>query len=513
MPKGSMPALVGVGQTLSQWDAAKSPDNAPSPLSLAVAASRRALSDAGIDASAIDTIAAVRTFEDSIPGDHHPHGHNTNLPGTIARDLGAAPQRAIYDTVGGQSPQALANEIAARIHAGEIDCALIAGAEASRASKTARKHGVELDWADGDGLAIEDRGMGERLLSRYEIKHGLVKPAYFYALFENAMAARDRETRSQRRATMSALLTKFAAVAATNPYAQFPTPRSADFLSQPSADNYPFADPYLKWHMAQDAVNQGAAMLIMSEAKADALGVAPAKRVYLHGGGEASDSHVSLRPKLDGSSAMDAAINRALTQAGKTSADMHAFDLYSCFPCAVFSALSVLGIAHETETRPLTMTGGLPFFGGPGNNYSLHAIASMAGHLRAAPGQFGLVLANGGWMSKQAAGVWSATRPRTYAPIMPPADTSQTPSIPLLSPSHSASAALPSATGAVETYTLVHAKSAPVGAIIFARTDSGERFIAVAAPDAMARLLADESPVGSPVTITAKDEVNTFSFV
>ena len=118
MAKGSMPVLVGVGQSLSQWDGSAGLTGAPSPLSLMVEASRSALADtggAGI-AGAVDTIAVVRIFEDSVRNAPHPHGHNTNLPGTLARDIGASPARLIYETVGGQSPQALVNEMAAKIH-------------------------------------------------------------------------------------------------------------------------------------------------------------------------------------------------------------------------------------------------------------------------------------------------------------------------------------------------------------------------------------------------------------
>ena len=502
MPKGAMPVLVGVGQVTSQWDATAGPEGAPSPKGLCVSASEAALADAGIPASAIDTIAVVRIFEDSVPGDRHPHGHNTNLPGTIARDIGAKPTRAIYASVGGQSPQQLANEMAARIHAGEIECALVTGSEANKASKAARKHGVEINWADSDPLPFEDRGLGEMLLSRAEIKHGIVAPAYFYALFENAMAARDGETRSQRRATMSALWAKFAAVAANNPYSQFDTAGfDAHFLATPSRQNYPFADPFLKWHIAQDAVNQGSAMILMSEDKADALGVPADKRVYLHGSGEASDDFISERPQLDGSWAMQQAITHALAQAGKSSADMAAFDLYSCFPCAVFSSMAVLGLNPKTETRPLTLTGGLPFFGGPGNNYSLHGIAEMANFVRAAPGAFGLVLANGGWMTKEAAGVWSTARPAAFTPVAPYAKPAQKVAL----------AEAPSG-GTVETYTVTYGKDGPASGIIFGRTEDGARFIAVAAPEALPRLLEEESPVGERVNVTTSDERNTFTF-
>ncbi len=502
MSKGSMPVLVGVGQVTDHWDGTSGAEGAPSPKSLCVTASRIALEDAGIEASEIDTIAVVRIFEDSVPGDRHPHGKNENLPGTIARDLGAAPAHAIYAAVGGQSPQQLANEMAARIHAGEFECALVTGSEANKASKAARKHGVEIDWADRDDLDVEDRGMGEMLLSRPEIKHGIIAPAYFYALFENAMAARDGQTRSERRRAMSSLFAKFAAVAAENPHAQFDTKSfDADFLATPSKANYPFADPFLKWHIAQDAVNQAGAFLIMSEDKADALGVDPSKRIYLHGSGEAGDDFISERPVLDGSWAMQTAINRALSQAGQPPAEIGAFDLYSCFPCAVFSSMAALGIHHETETRPLTLTGGLPFFGGPGNNYSMHGIVSMTEWLRDHPGQSGLVLANGGWMTKEAVGVWSTERPDSFTPV----ET-------MAKPSEKVILTAAPRSGTVETYTVTHGKDGPMSGIIFGRKASGERFIAAAAPEAMPRLLEEESPVGLAVTVTSEDERNTFVF-
>lgn len=502
MSKGAMPVLVGVGQVTDHWDGTAGPEGAPSPKSLCVDASKLALQDAGIDASEIDTLAVVRIFEDSVPGDRHPHGHNTNLPGTIAREIGAQPARAIYAAVGGQSPQQLANEMANRIHSGEIECALVTGSEANKTSKAARKHGVEIDWTDGDALPVEDRGMGEMLLSRPEIKHGIIAPAYFYALFENAMAARDGQTRSERRAEMSALFAKFAAVAANNPHAQFDTKDfDAAFLATPSKANYPFADPFLKWHIAQDAVNQGGAFLIMSEEKADALGIAAEKRIYLHGGGEAGDDFISERPILDGSWAMQTAIARALDHAGMDADGIGAFDLYSCFPCAVFSSMAALGIDHHSDPRPLTLTGGLPFFGGPGNNYSMHGIVSMTEWLRAHAGQRGLVLANGGWMTKEAVGIWSTVRPQTFQPV----DA-------IAKPTKKVTLAETTTRATVETYTVTYGRDGPMSGIIFARTEDGARVIAVAAPDAMPRLLEEASPVGLPVAISSEDERNTFHF-
>ena len=506
MAKGDLPVLVGVGQSLSQWDGTSGPDGAPSPLSLMVDASRAAISDSGAEglSTSIDTIAVVRIFEDSVGGAPHPHGHNTNLPGTLARDIGAAPAKLIYETVGGQSPQALVNEMAARIHAGEADCVLISGSEANRASKGARRHGVEIDWADSAEADYEDRGMGPMMLSREEIKHGIIAPAYFYALFENAIAAREGHSRSDHRKAMAELFQPFTAVAASNPYSQFPQEHSIDFLSTPSKANYEYADPFLKWFIAQDAVNQGAAAILMSSSKADALGIAEDKRIYIHGAGEAADDLISLRPRLDGSWAMKTAIARALDQAGKSSADLQHFDLYSCFPCAVFSSTAELGIDWKTDPRPLTLTGGLPFFGGPGNNYSLHGIAEMVNKLRANPADFGLVLANGGWMTKEAVGVYSAQKPADFVPAEPYA-----------TPTEQVTLCKEDCDGTLETFTVTHGKAGPEKGIAFVRLADGRRALAVASPEAMTVLREDASPVGRKVSVTvnAEKERGTFNFI
>ncbi|MFN7056271.1 acetyl-CoA acetyltransferase [Hyphomonas sp.] len=505
MAKGDLPVLVGVGQAMSQWDGKGGAAGAPSPLSLMADASKATLADTGASgiAAAIDALAVVRIFEDSVPGDRHPHGHNTNLPGTLARETGTNPAYLLYESVGGQSPQALVNEFARRIHEGEFEAVLISGSEANRASKGARKHGVEINWADGDARAFEDRGLGPMLLSRPEIKHGLVTPAYFYGLFENAIAAREGRTRSGQRRAMAELFQPFSAVAANNPYAQFPQEHSVEFLAAPSRENYEYADPFLKWFIAQDAVNQGAAAILVSSSKADALGIPEGKRVYLHGGGDAGDDHISVRPVLDRSWAMDVAVSRALQQAGRRAAEMKHLDLYSCFPCAVFSGAAALGIDPKTDKRALTLTGGLPFFGGPGNNYSLHGIAEMAATLRRNPGDFGLILANGGWMTKESAGVYSTTAPKSFTPAEAPAK-----------PKEQVTLAAEDCEGALETFTVTHGKTGPERGIIFARLPDGRRILANnAGPDELAVLREEASPVGRKVRVIVKDENGTFVFV
>ena len=158
-----------------------------------------------------------------------------------------------------------------------------------------------------------------------------------------------------------------------------------------------------------DGVDQGAAVVMTSVGRAKALGIDPARWVYLHGCAEASEKLlVSERVNYYSSPAMRVNGEHALAMAGKTLDDMHLFDLYSCFPSAVELACAALGL-DTADPRGLTLTGGLPFFGGPGNNYSMHAIATLLPQLRARPQAFGLITANGGYVSKHATGIYSAT--------------------------------------------------------------------------------------------------------
>ena len=503
MAKGAMPVLVGVGQAVSHWDGSTGPEDAPSPLSMAAKAAHAALEDTGKPglASEIDTLAFVRTNEDSRPNPVYPNGENANLPGTLAREIGAKPRKAVYSMSGGQTPQKLVNEMAALIHTGESECVMIVGSEANGASKTARRAGIEIDWRDNDDLDFEDRGFGPMLLTRNEIKHGMVSPPYFYGLFETAIAHREGRTRSEHRQVMSQLFAPFSEVAAANPYAQFPVARSVEWLATPSAENRELVDPFLKWHIAQDAVNLGAAAVLMSEDRADALDIPESQRVYLHGAGEANDDHISLRPDMDRSFAMKAAFDRALGQVGRGQQEMAALDIYSCFPCAVFSACDALGIDWRHDPRSLTLTGGLPYFGGPGNNYSLHGIASMVERLRTEPGKFGLILANGGWMTKEAAGVYSTSRPDRFTPAEPPATPGQQVAI----------EEAPTG-GTLETYTIVHGRDGPQQAIAFCRTDDGRRFIANADAEGIEILRSEASQIGRKVAATHDNEVNTIVF-
>jgi acetyl-CoA C-acetyltransferase len=169
-------------------------------------------------------------------------------------------------------------------------------------------------------------------------------------------------------------------------------------------------------------------------------------------------------------------------------------------------ACSALGLA-EDDPRGLTVTGGLPYFGGPGNNYVTHSIAEMMQRLRAAPGRRGLVTANGNYLTKHSAGVYSTEPPnKPFAPQDPAVLQAKLDTVP-----HPPLVELADGAATVETYTVVHDAKGPTGAVVIGRLAGGERFIANTPPDAA--LLAEMQTVdflGRAGLVRNDGERNTF---
>ncbi len=175
---------------------------------------------------------------------------------------------------------------------------------------------------------------------------------------------------------MGRLFAPFTDVAAGNPYAYFPKARSARELATPEGENPFIALPYGRLMNARDGVDQGAAVILTSVGRARSLGIPPERWLFLHGCADASEPLMSEREDYTRCPAISVMAERAFAMAGMRLDDVTAIDLYSCFPSAVEVACAELGLA-EDDPRGLTVTGGLPFFGGPGNNYSMHGIAEM----------------------------------------------------------------------------------------------------------------------------------------
>ncbi len=163
---------------------------------------------------------------------------------------------------------------------------------------------------------------------------------------------------------------------------------------------------------SNNMVDQAAAVVICSAERADYLQIPRDTWVFPHAGTDAHDTYsIGERDELHRSPAIRIGGRRVLELAGIGVDDVDYVDLYSCFPSAVQVAARELGLPAGDQRRPLTVTGGLAFAGGPWNNYVTHAIATMAELLRRNPGSRGLITANGGYLTKHSFGVYSASPP------------------------------------------------------------------------------------------------------
>lgn len=498
------PVIVGVGQFTERIDL--DGYRGMSSVELATEAARAAVHDCGADsaavAQAIDTVAGTRQFEISGP-QSATLGVSNNYPRSVARNVGAEPARAILEVIGGQSPQHLVTEFAGAIAAGEADVVLLFGSENTSTLRHFSKRDDKPDHSETIDGQLEDRGFGyDGIFDEYTIKHGLIGAPVQYGLLENARRARMGLSVSDYRQAMAELLAPFSKVAAKNPYSSAPVERSAEELATVTESNRMICDPYPRMMVARDQVNQGAAVLLMSVESAQKLGVPEEKWVYLRGHADMKEIKLLERAELGYSEAAVIAVNEALRIAGIGLDDVAAFDLYSCFPFPVFNICDGTGLAPDGE-RGLTLTGGLPFFGGPGNNYSMHGIAEAVNEMRDKPGKFALVGGNGGIASKYSVGIYS-TEPADWL-----ADGSAALQAEFNAQQRVAITEKADGPATIETYTVRYDWTPRTGIIIGRLDSDGSRFLATTTDEALVQLLSEGEPLGASILVESGEKRNT----
>lgn len=494
------PILVGVGQSSERVD--QEGFQGLSPVGLAVEAARQALGDSGADpvtiARAIDVVVATRQFESSTPIAFAPLGKSSNVPRSIAAGIDADPARAVLEVTGGQGPQHLVHEFGNAIARGEADVVLLAGAEAISTIRHLSNADDKPDFTDNPSGTLEDRGYGLRgVATVHQVRHGLTDAPTQYALLEHARRSRGGFDRAEYTSRMAELFAPFSAVAATNPHSAAPERRSAEELATVTQRNRMIADPYPRFMVARDQVNQGAAVLMMSVEAAQRLEIPQDRWLFVHGHADLTEKPILDRPDLGDSPAAILAVAEALALADVTINDVSYLDLYSCFPIAVSIISDALGLSPD-DPRGLTITGGLPFFGGAGNNYSMHAIAEIAKRLRNTPGSYGLIGANGGILSKYSAAIYSTT-PVPWQFTDDAALQERLDAVPA-----TATVLDPSGWATIETYTVTHPRSGPVGIVIGRLESDGRRFLAQTIEgddDVVALLQGEDEPIGQRIYV------------
>ncbi|MBL8547368.1 MAG: hypothetical protein JNL81_12955 [Hyphomonadaceae bacterium] len=484
MDENKIPVIVGVGQINDR-------DEQLNAVELMAAALRNADDDGGgcwlNRADALDVVAQLSV----------PEFADASAP--LAQILNIAPRHCAQTRYPmGDSPVALLNQAANRIAAGEAEICLVAGGEALR---TAAKRAV-----GGKHDAV--RESAARATREGRARYGIVAPTDVYPLYENATRAAWGQTLAQAQRESAEIWAGLSRVAAQNPNAWLRTPLTPEQILDVSPGNRPIAFPYTKLMVANASVNQGAAFIVTSLAKAKAAGVAETQLIYVGRGAAAREpGDVLARGRIDRSLSLEASLRSALQFNRLTVGDLDFTELYSCFP--VMPKMARRAIDWPLD-KSMTVFGGLTFGGGPVGNYMSHAIASMTDALRTS-GRHGLLFGNGGFATTSHAIVISRdpviAAQGTHDPsVQAEADAQREP----------APALLETYTGEAKlfTYTVFYDRDgAPKSGVIVAHTPRGERVLCyVAREDAeLITFLTDgaREPVGvSGQVSTDADGIN-----
>lgn len=457
------PVVVGVAQTMRKPKGSAA--GLPAPHQMMAEAVRLAAEDSGAGSALLQRIDSMRAVESL-------SWRAPDPASLIAGELGIAPAERLRSATGGNSPQMLLNDAAAAIQRGDLDVVAITGAEAMYTRRIARQAGEELHWPrQDDSAAAGSRVLGSDRFGSHdaEMARGLAAPIQVYPVFECAIRAASGASVDDHQVKISELLARFAAVAAENPNAWTREPRTAEKIRTVAPDNRMICHPYTLRMNANMQVDQAAALIVCSVDAARAAGVSEDNWVFPLAGADANDHwFVSHRENLHSSPAIRACADAALGLARVGVDDIAYIDLYSCFTSAVQMGADAFGLPLFGD-RQLTVTGGLSYAGGPGNNYVTHSIATMVERLRRDPGATGLVTALGWYATKHAVGLYSTTPPDGGFRSATPQDAvDQLPSREVL-PEWDGDAT-------VEAYTVVHDRDGqPQTGIVALLTDAGAR--------------------------------------
>ena len=396
--------LIGYGQ-VNHRDEIDPQTRSVEPVDLMAAAARQAADSRVLEA--VDSVRVVNILS-----------ARYRDPGLLLGErIGAADFTTLYSPVGGNVPQSLVNQACLDIQRGRAGVVLLAGAETWRTRRGLKAKGSRLEWTvQGDSVPMAQvAGDDVPMDGDAETRIGLDRPAYVYPLFEQALRIANDESIEDHRRRVGELWARFSAVAVGNPHAWIRKPATAEEITRPGPQNRMISWPYTKLMNSNNMVDQGAALILTSVEQAKRLQIPAERWVYPQAGTDAHDTPaIADRDELHRSTAIRIAGARVLELADLRLDDVDYVDLYSCFPSAVQVAAAELGLAADDPARPLTVTGGLTFAGGPWSNYVMHSIATMAVLLVANPGRRGLITANGGYLTKHSFGVYGTEPPAEF---------------------------------------------------------------------------------------------------
>ena len=477
--------LIGASQHTAR-------DEAPEPLVSWAARAREAAESAGVRdvLPQIDSLQVV--YCQSWPYD--------DPVGRLASEVGASPRHRHYSGIGGTTPQDLVNQTSTAMRRGDLDLALICSAEALATVRAAKKRGERLPWSHRKSTPFPWEPPHES-----ELDHDVLQAWETFPLWDTARRAARGTSLADDAAEAARTMSAMSRVAEANPHAWRPAFLDAQTIGTATPDNRYVGWPYTKHEVAVMDVDMSGALLLATAEKADALGVGEDRRLYLDGWAYAEDpASIAERRDPSRSHGMAVAGRHALAAAGIGLDDLDAFDLYSCFPSSIRLACDAFGLDLD-DPRGLTVTGGLPYAGGPASGYLVHAIASTFDRFRAEPGR-ALITGVGMHLAKHVAAVWSST-PGSAASTTVPDLAGLQAEVEAAQPRERLVTAY-SGPATVRAYTVAHGRDgAPVQGLVVLDTTEGRALARVHEPDLLHDAESREL-VGADVTVTTDGRRN-----
>ena len=394
----SCPIIVGA----AQYTQPKETQIPLDPLKLIAKVSKLAIEDTGITSlnEFIETVYLVFfaswSYEDA--------------PGELCEMLGINPYNKHLSLSGGNTSLRLLNQAALSITEGKNRMVLITGGETWYSASLLRKGKVVFNWPKYTKSKYPEAG-SMKSLNEFEQKYSLHIPSISYAMFETALRNASKRSLEEHQLSIGSLFEKFSKIASTNPFAWFKESSNTQEIITPTPKNRNVNHPYTKYMCSNPFVDQSGAILLTTPEFAEELNIEPSKWIYLMGGGDLQNIfNITQRPNLVKSPAAKHASRLSLAQAGLKMEDIDLFDFYSCFPSMVQLIRNALNLKEE-DPRPLTITGGMPFFGGPWNNYSLHPVITAVDLIRKSPSLKIMQIANGGWNTKLSVAIYGKSPP------------------------------------------------------------------------------------------------------
>ena len=327
-------------------------------------------------------------------------------PARLVADEIGSPQAKTVRAEFGVLQQTLISNACESIVRGEIDVAVVAGGEAKYRQLIASINGVEAgERTQRDAVADIVIKPASEIWLEAEAAAGLGMPVGFYAIYASALRAHNGWNMAQDREKVAALYQRFSEIAADNPQAWRRQRISAERFLQIDDKNPMLAFPYSKLHNTSWNVDQAAGLILTSAAKAQALGIPQQRWVFPLAAAESNHMvALSQRKNLHQLPGARICAESVLSAHDLLPDDIDYWDLYSCFPVAVQLYASAAKIPAD---RDYTVTGGMPFAGGPLNNYVLQSAVKMAQLLRGKKPAYGMLSSVSGMLTKQAFSLWS----------------------------------------------------------------------------------------------------------